>query len=200
MSEELQSLLERINEEGVKKADAEAARIVSEARAQADKLLSDAKAQAEKTVAAAKADGEALAARSEAAVRQAARDIILELQSELKKRMDRAVANASAAALTPEFMAGLVKELAAKFAADPDAQISARTAVKDADALDKMLAASLAGSFKKQPRIFADSTIKGGLEVSFRDGAVYYDFTEEAITGLVGEYVGPRLAALLGGK
>ena len=40
MSEDLQSLLEKINRDGVEKAKAEAARIIAEAKAKADALPS----------------------------------------------------------------------------------------------------------------------------------------------------------------
>ena len=35
------------------------------------------------------------------------------------------------------------------------------------------------------------------MEVSFKNGEVYFDFTSDAITELVAEYIGPRLAKLL---
>ena len=35
------------------------------------------------------------------------------------------------------------------------------------------------------------------MEVSFKNGEVYFDFTVDAITELVAEFIGPRLAKLL---
>ena len=47
--------------------------------------------------------------------------------------------------------------------------------------------------------MLGDSEIKGGCEVSFKDGQVYFDFTGEAVTELVADFIGPRLAKLLEG-
>lgn len=114
--------------------------------------------------------------------------------------MTRAVSAAADQALTPEFMASLIKEFAAKFATDPNGRITVLTAVKDVPALDKALKASLTAGFRNAPQVFGDSGIKGGFEVSFKDGEVYFDFTSEAVTELVADYIGPRLAAILKGE
>ena len=200
MPEELQSLLDKINEEGVKKAEARAAEIIANARKEARAIQLKAEQDAAATAKAAQEQAEALQKRAESAVRQASRDIVLELQQELEKRMNRVVAGAADQALTPEFMAGLIRELAAKFAADPGAQLTVLTAVKDAAALDKVLAGALVNSFHASPRVIGNPEISGGMEVSFRDGRVYFDFTAEAVTDLIAAYVGPRLAKLLAGN
>lgn len=200
MPEELQSLLDKINEEGVKKAEARAAEIIANARKEARAIQLKAEQDAAATAKAAQEQAEALQKRAESAVRQASRDIVLELQQELEKRMNRVVAGAADQALTPEFMAGLIRELAAKFAADPGAQLTVLTAVKDAAALDKALSGALVNSFHASPRVLGNPEISGGMEVSFRDGRVYFDFTAEAVTDLIAAYVGPRLAKLLAGN
>ena len=52
--EELQSLLEKINRDGVEKAEAEAAKIIAEAKARAGAIVQEAEAEAKKIVAEAK--------------------------------------------------------------------------------------------------------------------------------------------------
>lgn len=143
MAEKLQSLLDKINEKGVKEAEATAAGIIAEAKKEAEAIRAKAKADAEAAVRQAEEQAEGIEKRAEAAVRQAARDIILELRQELEKRMTRAVSAAADQALTPEFMASLIKEFAAKFATDPNGRITVLTAVKDVPALDKAMKASL---------------------------------------------------------
>ena len=96
-------------------------------------------------------------------------------------------------------MASLIRELASKFAADPNASVSILTTVKDAPALEKALQGALLNSFRTAPKVLGDPEIKGGCEVSFKDGQVYFDFTGEAVTELVADFIGPRLAKLLEG-
>ena len=200
MPEELQSLLDKINEEGVKKAEARAAEIIANARKEARAIQLKAEQDAAATAKAAQEQAEALQKRAESAVRQASRDIVLELQQELEKRMNRVVAGAADQALTPEFMAGLVRELAGKVGAGPRPQLAVPAGVKDCAALDKAPAGALVNSFHASPRVLGNPEISGGMEVSFRDGRVYFDFTAEAVTDLIAAYVGPRLAKLLAGN
>ena len=197
MAEDLQSLLDKINAEGVKKAETEAARIIEDAKKQAQEIRREAEEQAAQTVKNAAEQAAALEARAEAAVGQAARDVLLQLQNELQLRIEKAVAGAAEEALTPEFMTELIRNMAGAFAADPAAEITVLAAVKDAAALEATLKAALADSFKQQPKVLAAAGVKGGMEVSFQDGKLYFDFTSEAITELVASYIGPRLGAML---
>ncbi len=200
MAEELQSLLEKIYADGVEKARAEEKEIIARAETQAKAIVEAAQQQADKLRADAAAEAEKLQLRAESAISQAARDIVFKLKSELENRLRSAVAGAAGAALTPEFMAELVKVLAEKLAVEPEAEISVLCAVKDEAALTEKLTAALRDSFRTAPKVFADSGIDGGLEVSFRDGEFYFDFTIPALTELLGKYTSERVAKLLAGQ
>ena len=138
--------------------------------------------------------------RAESAVKQAARDTLLQLKSELETRLAAAVDGAVAQALSPEFMATIVRELVAKFAADPDAEVTVRCAVKERDALDAALKNALADSLKKAPKVLADPALAGGLELGTENGRLYFDFSLEAIGSVVGAYAGSGVAAAFAEK
>lgn len=195
MAEELQSLLEKINQDGVMKAEAKKAEIIADAEAQAARIVAEAEKNAANIVKAAEKDSEAITNRAASALEQAKRDIVLQLRDELAGRLHQAVADAGAKALSPEFMAGLVRELAMAFSAAPESVITVRSAIKDADALEKALQAALADSFVKAPQLFAGREITGGMEVSFDGGKCFYDFTLDAVTDLMDEYIGANLAS-----
>ena len=196
MADELQSLLEKINAEGVKKAEAERDRIVAAAKSEAENIVKSARTEAESIVAAAKAESEALRMRAESAVKQAARDTVLKLKTELEERLAAAVSGAAAAALSVELMAEVVKLLAAKFVADPDSEVTVRCAVKDRAALDAALKNALADSLKRSPKVLADSAMAGGLELGTDNGRLYFDFSLEAVGEVIGAYAGEQVAAL----
>lgn len=196
MADELQSLLEKINTEGVKKAEAERESIVSAAKSEAEKIVTAAQNEADRIVDAARIESEALRERAESAVRQAARDTILKLKSELESRLAAAVAGATAQALDATLMAEIVRMLAARFIADPDGEVTVRCAVKDRDALDAALKNALADSLAKTPKVLADSAMAGGLELGTDNGRLYFDFSLEAVGEVVGDYAGEQVAAL----
>ena len=70
MAEELQSLLDKINAEGVLKAEAEAARIIENAKKQAQDIRNEAEAAAAATMKNANEQAAALESRAEAAIKQ----------------------------------------------------------------------------------------------------------------------------------
>jgi len=200
MSEELQSLLEKINSDGIMKANAQRDAIIAKAESDAAAIVAAAKKEAADLRAQAAADAETLQKRAESAIGQAARDVVLKLKAELESRISAAVAGAAEEALTPEFMAGLIKTLGERFLSAPDAELTVIAAVRDAEKLDAALKSALAASLKKQPRVLAEPTIRGGMEVNFSGSELYFDFSVEALTELLAAYTAPRIAAVFAGK
>jgi V/A-type H+-transporting ATPase subunit E len=200
MSEELQSLLEKINSDGVMKANAQRTAIIAKAEADAEAIVAEARKKAEELKKEAEVEAETLQKRAESAINQAARDVVLKLKAELESRISAAVAGAAEETMTPAFMAELVKSLGGSFLADPNADVTVIAAVKDAAALDAALKGALVTSLKKQPRVLAESTIRGGMEVSFTGNELYFDFSTEALTGLLAEYTAPKIAAVFAGE
>ena len=111
MSEDLQSLLEKINREGVEKARTEADKIIADAKAKAADIVKAASAEAAK----AKADAEKAAAdyasRAAETVRQAERDTILKIESSVTALLEKVLKTDVDTALADEkTAAGLVAE------------------------------------------------------------------------------------------
>ena len=196
MSDELQSLLDRINADGIQKAEAEAAKIIADAKAEAAKILADAKSESETICAKASSEAEAFQQRALSAAKHAARDITLQLRADLVSRLNAAVSASAASALTPDFMAQLVKELAGKFADSPDTELTVRSAVKDVALLENALKGALADSIKTAPVVIASPEISAGVQVEFNDSDCCFDFSEAAVTDLLAAYAGEQLAAV----
>ena len=196
MTAELQSLLNKINTDGIQKAESERKNIITAARKEADDIIAAAKNQRDAIIAEAEKEAEAIKNRAVSGAAQAARDITLELRDALAQRLENAVAGATAQALSPEFMASLISGLAKTFAESPDSQITVRCAVKDREALDAALKNALAESFKNAPKLIAAPEIANGIEVDFKDGKCFFDFTAEAVTDLFKEYIGEQLAVI----
>jgi V/A-type H+-transporting ATPase subunit E len=196
MSEELQSLLDKINADGIQKAEAEAAKIIADAKAEAAKIIAEAKNECEALCSKAASEAEAFKTRAVSAAGQAARDIALQLRADLSARLNAAVSASAAAALTPEFMAQLIKTLVEKFAASPEAELTVRCAVKDTAALDTALKGALADSIKTAPVMIASPEISAGVQVEFNDDDCCFDFSEAAVSELLAAYAGEQLSAV----
>ena len=91
MAEELQSLLEKINQDGVMKAEAEKARIIANAEKEAAEIIANAKKEAENIIANAEKENISLSQRTVSALEQSRRDILLQLREEIAKRLNEAI-------------------------------------------------------------------------------------------------------------
>jgi V/A-type H+-transporting ATPase subunit E len=200
MPEELQSLLEKINEEGVKKAEETKNKIISDAGLEAEKIISDAKTKADEIVRKAQIDADTVKSRGEAAVRQAVRDIVITLQGEILNRFKSVVKEATADAMTPDLMGKIIIEMVKNYnLKNPsgEADIELILAQKDIDSMEKLFKTSLVNSLKKNPYISLGQNFAAGVKISFKGDDVFFDFSDEAISDMICAYVGPRLAAVI---
>jgi len=108
--EELQSLLEKINRDGVEKAEAEAKKILASAQVRADQLVAAAKDAAARAKLDAEKASADYAARAGETLRQAARDTVLTIQSSVTALLEKLLAEGVDKALSDEAtVAGLGK-------------------------------------------------------------------------------------------
>ena len=199
MAEDLQSLLAKIQEQGLDKANAERAAIIKKAEQEAAEITAKAKAAADAMRRAAEEECASLTKRAESAVKQAARDIVLKLNVELKDRLNAILQENTANAMTPELMGRIINEMAAAYIKDgkQEAKLEVLVSPKSLEEMNAALKGSLKDSFVKQPTLFADMELGGGLKVSVSGNDVFYDFSDDAITDIVAAYIGPRLAAIV---
>ena len=191
MAEELQQLLEKIQRDGVDKANAEAAAIVAKAKAEADALVKKAKEDAAAAEAKGKADAEAYAERARETISQAARDTVLKVKDDVTKLLTKLLAQDVTAALATEAVpiaAAAVKELVTGSAA---AEVAAPAKLVDA------LRAQLAQQAQAGVKVVADDMTGAGFTVKLDNGRVEHDFTDVAIANALAQRLRADLAALL---
>ena len=190
MAEELQQLLEKIQRDGVDKANAEAAAIVAKAKAEAEAIVKKAQEDAAAAEAKGKADAEAYAARARETISQAARDTVLKVKEDVTKWLTQLLAQDVSAALATEAVplaAAAVKELVTGSGAEVAAS------AKFVDALRAQLAAQAQNGVK----VVADEMTGAGFTVKLDNGRVEHDFTDAAISEALAQRLRADLAKLL---
>lgn len=193
MAEELQQLLEKIQHDGVEKANAEAAAILAKAKADADAILKDAEAKAAARRDEAEADARAFEDRARKTISQAARDTVLDVKAALGRLLENLLAKDVAAALAdPAEVARLA--LAAVKALGADA-VDVAASAKLADALKAQLAAAAA----KGVQVVLDETTGAGFSLRLDGGRVEHDFSEAALAAALAKRLRPDLARLVRG-
>ena len=190
MAEELQQLLEKIQRDGVDKANAEAAAIVAKAKAEAEALVKKAQEAAAAAEAKGKADAEAYAARARETIAQAARDTVLKVKDDVTKLLTKLLAQDVSAALATEAVplaAAAVKELVT----GSGAEVAASAKLVDA------LRAQLAAQAQNGVKVVADEMTGAGFTVKLDNGRVEHDFTDAAISEALAQRLRADLAKLL---
>lgn len=193
MAEELQQLLEKIQHDGVEKANAEAAAILAKAKADAAAVLKDAETKAAALRAQAETDAQAFEERARKTISQAARDTVLDVKAGIGKLLDRLLAQDVAAALadpaeTARLALAAVKELGA-------AQADVAAGAKLAAALKAQLAAAAVPGVQ----VVLDEGVGAGFSLRLDHGRVEHDFSEAAIAAALAKRLRPDLARLVCG-
>lgn len=191
MAEELQQLLEKIQHDGVEKANAEAAAIVAAAKEKADALVKNAQDAAKAAGEKAEADAKAYAARAEETIRQAARDTVLKVKEDVTRLLTNLLAEDVKAAMAADAVAIAGTAIRELVSGSAEAEVS--VSAKLAEAVRAQLAAQSLDGVK----VVSDETTGTGFTVKLDNGRVEHDFTDAAIAGALAQRLRPDLAALL---
>jgi len=203
MAEDLQSLLDKIQKEGIDKATAEAERIVARASAKAEETRAAAEAAAADLRRSAEADATLFQQRAEQAVRQSARNVVLGVEKAVDDTLDRLFLRKTAAALTPEFLQPLIADVVRAYASTAEGREGVEVQLPAAQAAalaDGILAAAQSEASAGGLAVRAADDLDSGFRVSLAGGRVEHDFSAEAIAAAMGRFLRPALAALLPAK
>lgn len=186
--EDLQSLLEKINREGIEKAEAEAKSIVERAKAEAKSIVERAKGEADKSKADAEKSATASTERAAETIRQAARDIVLGVKNSLEALLERLLVKNIDRALADEKTASALVAEAVKELAGPGE-------ITCGSQLARILGAQLAalGSFT----VVTDDALGSGFTIKTDGGRVEHSFTSEVIAAELAKRLRPDLATIL---
>lgn len=201
MAEDVQGLLEKIHSDGILKAQQEREAIIASAKKEAAEIVASAKAQAEEFTCKAQADAKAEQVKSNAAIKQAARDAVIALKADLLARLNAVARACIGEAMTPEVMKQIILEMAKAYGTDADAgaKLEILLPKKEQDQAESYLKSQLLTALREQPEIHLTSDFNSGLQISFRDSDVYFDFSDDALAEVLCRFVGTKLAAVIKG-
>ena len=194
----IQALLERIKTEGISEARKEAEAILEQARSEAEVIREQARAEANELLRQAENDVRRTRAGFEAAMSQAARDLILAVKDSIRRLCDDVLKKELATALTPEMLREMILKILTAWKPELSSQ---RTEVllspTDWQQLEDALCKSLQGAFKDGVVLKPFEGIEKGLRIGVQGEHAHYDLTEKGIAELLSEYLSPRVARFL---
>lgn len=199
MADELQALLDRIDRDGIQRGEAEKEKIISSAKAEAASILADAKEKAAKMVADATAENERMRQKSEEALRQSGRQLLLEVRNELQSRVQGAVSSLLKAELQPGAVAEIIAKLCENYLRSQGNEDNLAVLVpsEQVEVLSSAVKAKLAENLRERVSLAPSKALANGFKLSFTGSDVVYDFSEEALTEAIAAHLSPSLGAIL---
>lgn len=197
MEVQLKELIEKIKNEGIKSAEEQAEQIIGAAEKRASEIILKAKEDAQKLTTLA----ENAAANSERAgkeaLKQAGRDLILNVQARIIDLFKSIVIRETGSALSENVLAEIITTVIKNWTDKGINELQVLISSEQGKKLEDYLMAKLAADFKKGVEILPLPGNAAGFRISEKNGSAYYDFTDRGIAGLLIEYLNPRIAGYI---
>ncbi len=198
MEIQLKELIDQIKQDGVQAAEAEAKAILEAANAEAEKILADAKAKAEKLLADAKAENERTVRSSEDAIRQAGRNLLISFRESVTCELRAIVGEGVSAVYSSDEFSAMILRVIEAWAQKPETEeLSVLLGSADLEAIDTAALAALKARLGKGVTLKAGDDFDGGFRISVNGDGAYYDYSADAVTDMLSQYLSPKVAALL---
>lgn len=209
VSSGVQTLIDRIRDEGVQAGQHEAERVLQEAQQRAADMLAQARAEADSLRAQARAEIEAERTAAQEALQLASRDTVLAFRAELTQRFSEAVRRLVGTELQhTEFLQQIILAIASR--AVPDSVADRRLELllsnelfpqdeQERAALRDFILASAREMLQAGIDLKASGDTTPGIRVRVVGEDVEIDLTDKAISALLLKHLLPRFRALAEG-
>ena len=198
MDVQLQVLIDKIKQDGIASAKAEADKIISDSEKKAESIIAEAQNKAAEIIKNAKLETERLQKASDEAITQAGRNMLLSFKDSLVNQLDGLIQAETEKAESAKVLEKLVPETVKAWVKNSDAsELSVLLSEKDLKDLEKSFTAELKAEIAKGLEIKPDKTLSAGFRIGVKNGAAYYDYSAESLAEMYAAYLNPKVAGLL---
>jgi V/A-type H+-transporting ATPase subunit E len=199
VADDLETLLERIQKDGISRADAEAEKIIAAAKTKAEALLAEAQRKAADLVAQAEKTAALAVERGNLTLQQTARDVMLALQNALQRTLQALAEQQLDALVTPAVIQTIIADIVRAYFNQPENAQPVEIRVSPDN--ERQLADYCLREFRDAVRqgltIRGDAGIGGGFKVVVVNAHVEHDFSTAALAEAVCRLLRPRLAEIV---
>jgi vacuolar-type H+-ATPase subunit E/Vma4 len=199
MAEQLDSLLKKIHDEAVAKADVTARERLAAADKQAAQRVAEAERRAAAIVEAAEKNAAQMIESSKQTLEQAARDLLIYVRRAIEQQFAALIKDAM-----PELVpVTVVQEILVRLAGDADREkhtaegVCVSVSEKDFRPLADFLLQRFHERMHHGVELHPLPSIKAGFRIAFTNKNVVYDFTDDVIVRMLCELVNPMLKDIL---
>lgn len=197
MAEDIQGLITKIQQEGIKAGEDKAKEIENEAQRQAQVLIAEAKKEAVRLISQAQEQVAKMQKSAKASLEQSGRDLLLALREEINAMLQRLILAQVRLALKPEQLGKIIAALINQLKTEQQRDIIISLQESDLKKLKQTFLASLSAEAKKGISLKASGEITGGFIISYDAGKSHFDFTDKGIAEYLSRQLKPELGEIL---
>ncbi|MBI4706791.1 MAG: hypothetical protein HY761_02555 [Candidatus Omnitrophica bacterium] len=197
MSEDLESLIEKINQEGVKAAEAKARLIEQEANKRAEEIIHQAQNLSRDKLSEAKEQIAKMEEKTKTLLVQAGRDLLLVLRKEINSLLLKIVSQDLRQALSPQELIKILASIIEQTIVNKEGLVTISLNKDQFKDIEAGLFAVLKEEVKKQVILRSQDDLHSGFVISFDSGKSQFDFSDKALASYIGEFLKPKLKDIL---
>jgi V/A-type H+-transporting ATPase subunit E len=197
MEVQVQELIDKIKKDGINAVTEETSRIRAEAEAQAKRIVEVARKEAEDIVNRGSQDAERSVKAGIAALEQASRNLVLAFKDEIQALLNRIINECVAAQYGEDVLKSALPEILKTWTQKGTDNLSVILPEGELKKLQSFFNEKLKGELSKGIELKSNRKLSSGFHISNKEGSVYYDFSAEAVSGLLSAYLNPKLAEIL---
>ncbi len=198
MDVQLKELIEKIKTDGVKNAEEKAAEIVRNAEIKSAEIIDNANKEAQKIKDSAKTEALRSEQSGKEALKQAGRDLILDVKGQLNDIFSELLKAGTAEAMTGKALTDGITSIIQNWKGEMD-DLSILISEKQLSEIDKELKAKLAKEIKSGLDVKPYKGATAGFRVSEKDGKAFFDFTDEVLANFLSRYLNSTLTETIKG-
>jgi len=197
MEIQVQELIDKIKKDGIKAASDEASRVKAEAQAEARRIVEAAKKEADDLISRGRQDAERSEKAGIAALEQASRNLVLAFKDEIQALLNKIVSEHVSADYGEDTLKAALPEILKLWAQKGTDDLSVILPENTLSSIRAFFNEKLTSALWKGVELKSNRKLPSGFHISNREGSVYYDFSAEAVAGLLSTYLNPKLAEIL---
>lgn len=199
MEAQLQSLIDKIKNDGVAEAEKKANIIITNAEAKAEKTIKNAEVEAIDIIK--KANDKAAKAEDagKKAIEQAGRNLIVSLKQSIIDLFNSILKREIRDSLAPNVISAILLKVVTNWNLSPDnnSELEVLLNPKDIEQLTDNMLSVIKKEAQNGIMLKPSASVDAGFRIVEKDGNMYYDFTERGLTEILTQYLNPGLAGIL---
>lgn len=197
MPEELQNLLDRIQKDGVDKAEAKSKEIISNAENKASEIIKNAGSEAAKIIEKAGNDASALQRNGEKSLQQASRDVLLSLAATINSSLQQLITTEVHKALEVKTIQDMLVKMIESYSSGKEGHIEVLLNERQQKEVSDYFISKYSEAMKKGLEIKASGSVISGFKVSMQNNKLEHDFSGEALTDAFCRFLRPKIAEIV---